>query len=128
MSQTTQTTQTPTPKPEIESIKIDIVIRVRHIFDGDTYNRTQVEAEIYGEAVIAGRRIVFPYRVLRSQDLTYDIGSFIQSVLDDIKLQKELMIEDITNYAKNRKTLLEELSKISQIEEEYVQNYDEDDP
>jgi hypothetical protein len=131
MSQEAQTstpqTQTPTQiPPDIQSLKIDTVIKVRHLFDEDVYDRTQVIAEIYGEAIINGRKITFPYRrVWRSQDLTIDMGSFIQSVLDDIKLQQQLMIDDIINYAKNRKALLEELSKVGQVIEEYVQDSDD---
>ena len=127
MSQEAQSTKTEIP-PSIQSMKINTIITVRHLFDGDYYDRTEVYAEIHGEAVIDGRRIVFPYRkVIRSQDLTYGMGDFVKHVLDDIKLQQELMMEDIANYAKNRKILLEELSKVGEVTEEYAQNNDDED-
>jgi hypothetical protein len=126
MDSQAQSTKTEIPE-SVESFTITTQIKVRHLFDGDYYNRTEVYAEIHGEAVVAGRRIVFPYRkVIRSQDLTYGIGDFVKHVLDDIKLQQELMLEDIANYAKNRKILLEELSKVGEVVEEYAQNYDDE--
>jgi hypothetical protein len=111
----------------IQSLKIEVRTVVRHLFDSDYYNKTEVVSEIYGEAIVDGRRVLFPYRrVWRTHDLTEDMSDFVKYLLEDIKQEQELMMKEIINYAKNKTELIRILKEIGEVSEEYAQNYDDD--
>ncbi len=125
MSQTTQTPQTDIPE-SVQSFNITTQIKIRHLFDADTYAKTLFHIEVCGEAVIDGRRIEFPCRVSeRAFHLTYE--NPLKLIIEDILYEQNLVYTGIINFAKRRKELLEELQKYGQVEEEFAQDYDEED-